>query len=160
MQTLTFVAYLSLLALMFGCWGMVHRLVSSEVSNIDIRKLKVVQLPNKKGDDYKVAIGKFLEHGPKEYQEYIFINVQVITFYNTQFRRVKSLIEVLYFAALIGILIIFSRISNYGIDVTTENFTRSIYDFVIGGYFIIWFFSLHKMRRVATAVKLDYNRYI
>lgn len=156
----TFIAYIAIPSLIFSCYTVVHRLVSSQIIDIDLRNLKVVQLTNKRDDGNKVAIRKFLEHGPIKFQENVFSNGQVIAFYNSKFRLIKSLIEVLYFSTYIWGIIIFARISMYGIEVTSANITRSVFDFVIGGYFLLWLYFLHKMRCVATEVKLDYTRYI
>jgi hypothetical protein len=162
MGTFTFLAYIVTVTLIISCWGIVHRLVSNQIADIDLRNLTVVQFPMEStvSESDKVGISTFLEHGPVKNREYIFRNGQAIEFYTRKFRMIVSVIEVLYFAIIIWGIIIFSRLSAYGIDVTTENFTRSILDFFIVGYFVIWLYFLHKMRHVTTTAKLNYNRYI
>ncbi len=160
MEKLTIFAYIAIITLVIACYNIVHRLVSSHIADVDLRNLKVVQLPNKKKDNYKIAMSSFLEHGPTKYREYIYNNGQAIAFYTTKFKLVASLIDVLYFASIIWGIIIISRISMYGVDITNSSITCNILDYLIGGYFAIWLYSLHKMRKVAIATKLDYNRYI
>ena len=119
-----------------------------------------MQLTNKKGDKNKVAIRTFFDHGPIEYQDLLYKNVEIIEFYNRNFRIIESMIQVLYGSTVIWGIMIFARISLFGIDVTTENFPRFILDFFIGGYFVIWFYFLPKMRCVTTEAKLNYNRFM
>jgi hypothetical protein len=160
MEPITILTYIAIIPLVIVCYNIVHRLVSSHIADVDLHNLKVVQLPNKKTDNYKIRMSTFLEHGPIEYHEYIYKNGQAIAFYTTKFRLVTSLIDVLSFASIIWGIIIFSRISIYRVDITNSNIICNILDYFIGGYFLVWLYFLNKMRKVTIAIKLEYNRYI
>ena len=160
MEKLTILAFIAIPTLIFSGCNIINRLVSSHISEIDLRKLKLLQLTKKEGDGNKVSIRAFLDHGPVEYQELLYKNVEIIEFHNRQFGIIESMTEVLYVATIIWGLMIFARLSIYGLEVTSEDFTRTILDYFIGGYFIIWFYFLHKMRHAATDAKLNYDRFL
>ena len=160
METLTILAFIAIPTLIFSCCTAINRFVSSHISEIDLRKLKLLQLSNRRGDGNKVSIRAFLDNGPVEYQELLYKNVEIIEFHNRQFGIIKGMTEVLYVATIIWGIMIFARLSIYGLEVSSGDLTRTILDYFIGGYFIIWFYFLHKMRHAATDAKLDYDRFL